>query len=167
MSNDAVGDGIGAHDDAPSGYLPLAGFSIPPATCSAACDDTHIWWTGLDYYYLGQHYTDILMSSNGFLVPGTDATAAFTSLNSALRGGEEALGDMALLGRSGTWTRRSRRSRRGRRWPRGRSRPMAEHLVCLRVGGAPGMGPHLRSSSYSFQVWIEVGTDKIWFVYGT
>lgn len=64
------------------GYLSLAGFGVGPLTCSTICDDTFISFSGLPpFEFGGVIYTDLSISSNGFIVAGTDTENAFTFIN--------------------------------------------------------------------------------------
>ena len=53
------------------GFVDLPGLGVEAAGCSTVCDDTSITFTGLpEFEYLGQTYTTLQVSSNGFAVPG-------------------------------------------------------------------------------------------------
>ncbi len=147
------------------GYLALSDFSVPPANCSGVCDDTYIWWTGLDYYYLGQHYSDIIMSSNGFLIPGTDVAAAATPFNTELPNPLAPNGVIAPFWADLDMDGSDPGDSGGGIWRVAILTNGAKLWYVFEWDSVQEWGQP--SSSYSFQVWIEVGTDKIWFVYGS
>ncbi|MFK8014227.1 MAG: S8 family serine peptidase [Gammaproteobacteria bacterium] len=65
----------------PFGYVDLANF-VAPLGCSTVCDDTSITLNGLpSFTFAGSSYTDIIISSNGFIIAGTDADQAFANAN--------------------------------------------------------------------------------------
>ena len=63
----------------PFGYVDLSTF-VAPLGCSSVCDDTFIEIGGLPpFTFAGNTYTDIVISSNGYIVAGTDTTSAFSN----------------------------------------------------------------------------------------
>jgi uncharacterized repeat protein (TIGR01451 family) len=146
----------------PFGYLSLpVDFGVPPEPCTATCDDTIIDVTGVDFFYNGVHYDSFSMVTNGYIVPGT--TSSGTGVNQELPDptdpnnviaplwadfdlngsdpSDAGAGDMfiALLNAGST------------------SFYVLEWNI-VELAGVPG-------SAFTFQIWIEVGTDNIWFVY--
>lgn len=68
----------------PFGYIPLSIF-VGPLPCSSVCDDTSISLSGIPgFEYAGETYTSVVMSSNGFIVAGSDSTDAFSPVNQNL-----------------------------------------------------------------------------------
>ena len=71
---------------APTGFVDLVtlgGGAISPATCSATCDEAFLGFSGLpEFSFDGQAYTDIRISSNGYIMPGgTFNNFSFTNQN--------------------------------------------------------------------------------------
>lgn len=71
---------------APVGFVDLVTFGggvISPATCSTVCDETFLGFSGLpEFSFDGQVYTDIRVSSNGYIMPGgTFAGPSFINQN--------------------------------------------------------------------------------------
>ena len=68
----------------PIGYLALSGF-FAPLPCSSGCDDTFVSLSGFGGFdYFGDSYSTVVMSSNGFVVIGSDTTDASTPSNQEL-----------------------------------------------------------------------------------
>ncbi len=141
----------------PAGYLPLAGFGIPPATPPSNADDGALVLTGLDFSYGGINYTDAIWSVNGAIEAGTTSGLALGASNSALPsatlpnnliapwwtdlnlndGGDLYIG--ALGDGISTWD--------------------VIEWANVALFGDP-------TRTYSFQIWIERGTANISFAYG-
>lgn len=69
----------------PFGYVSLPGIGVSPLGCSSVCDDTTISLTSLPPFdYAGSSYTGLVISSNGYIVPGEDPSQAFTPVNQTL-----------------------------------------------------------------------------------
>ena len=84
---DVGGVAVGGSPVAPpfGGYVSLRAIGLSPITCSASCDDTSITISGLPAFtYGGKTYTDIVVSTNGIAIPGTDSTNAFDNVNQNL-----------------------------------------------------------------------------------
>jgi hypothetical protein len=118
--------------------------------------------SGFDFYYLGQHVTDLVWSTNGFLQVGADIPdltapnqdfpdpAAPNNVLAPLWADLD-LDGCNVVGKEGAWYR-----------------------IFAEVSGVnyyifewenAALGSDL-SSCFTFQVWIKTGTDEIWFVYG-
>ena len=142
--------------DALYGYLSLADRGVAPLACpDINCDEAEIRIPGLDFYFNGRPASDLIWSTNGYL--------QVASANENLSAPHQNLPDPAA--------------------PNNLLAPLWADLIhgvwyyaLVRVGET---GPFyyvfewkeaaLKSDSnqrYSFQVWIERGTDQIWFVYG-
>lgn len=68
----------------PFGYVALPNF-IAPLGCSTVCDDTSITVNGLPAFdYAGGTYTDVVISSNGFVIAGDNNEQAFVNANQSL-----------------------------------------------------------------------------------
>jgi uncharacterized repeat protein (TIGR01451 family) len=77
---DTFADGGGS----PFGYVALPNF-IAPLECSTVCDDTSITLNGLPPFdYAGETYTDVVISSNGFIIAGDNNEQAFVNANQQL-----------------------------------------------------------------------------------
>jgi hypothetical protein len=117
--------------------------------------------SGLDFWYNGEHYSSVVWSTNGFIQAGTDAPD-ITNANQDMPDPDTPNNTIAPL-----WTDIDLDGGDG-------------------VGGGTwyvanlSLGPDAwtvfewedaeqwddSATSYTFQIWIEIGTDKIWFVYG-
>ena len=72
------------NNPSPFGYFSLSGIGVTPLGCSTVCDETSITISGLNFQYLGKTYNSAVMGSNGFIIPGNDNSLAFTSNNQNL-----------------------------------------------------------------------------------
>ena len=69
----------------PFGYVSLPGVGVTPQGCSTVCDDTSITLNNLPPFdYAGETYTSIVISSNGFIIPGDNNEQAFVNANTQL-----------------------------------------------------------------------------------
>ena len=126
--------------------------------CASPCDDSAFSINGLDFYYMGVHYTRMGVTSNGFLQPG-GATSA-TASNQLLPGPGTPNNVIAPL-----WTDLVMKG----------SNPVdtatgiwliwgtATHTVFEWQDAQQFGNP---AATYTFQVWIEDGTNNITFAYG-
>ncbi len=150
-----------APSSSPFGYVSLAGLAISPLPCSTACDDEIATIpSGLDFYYLGHHYDSVDIGTNGFIVPGSGASGNIlfnqdlpdpTNPNNViapfwtdidLDGGDGVGG--------GTW------------YAADVTNGFSTWHVFEWENAEQWFDP---ASVYTFQIWIEKGTDNIWFVY--
>jgi uncharacterized repeat protein (TIGR01451 family) len=142
------------------GYISLAALGVSPAPCSTACDETILTIPGVDFYYNGTHYTTIEAISNGFIIPGggvsgniwlnqdlPDATAPNNVIAPFWT-------DLDMDGGDGVG---------GGIWYVGDLTDGVNDYTVVEWSGA-----ELYDNSaitHTFQVWIQDGTDQIWFTY--
>lgn len=149
---------------APFGYVPLSIF-FAPLTCSSVCDDTSITLTSasINFDFAGVNYNSVVISSNGFFVAGNDTTNAFTPFNQNLPDPATPNNvlapfwtDLDLDGTSPTDTGA------GRMYAGflsgGGNTYLALEWQGAEIFGVPGI-------PFTFQVWIQMGSSNIWFVY--
>jgi uncharacterized repeat protein (TIGR01451 family) len=148
-------------NSSPHGYLSLASLGVQPWSCvSEACDDDYVLFSGLDFYYNGEHYDRVAWSTNGFIQAGWNEPQA-GSVNQDLPDPQAPNNviaplwtDLDLDGGDGVG---------GGSW----------YVAILGVGSdfytifewqeAQQKGDP--STKYTFQIWIRNGSDQIWFVY--
>ena len=145
----------------PFGYVSLASLGATPFECpSLACDNTGWEISGLDFYWLGKHYDTVRWITNGYIY---------------LQSGDTATPDNQDLPD-----------------PLDPDNVLAPFWTDLDLDGGDGIGGgtwyladvtdgvrtwhvfewenaqewNLPSTSHTFQIWIELGTSNIWFVYG-
>ncbi len=156
-------DGLAViYSPSPFGYVSLASLGVEPFDCpTLACDDTGWLLEGLDFYGWGQHVDSVSWVTNGYIYLDSSGTATpanqempdpvvpnavlapFWS-NLDLDGGDAVGG--------GTWYLANLTD--------GNSTWHVFEWENAEVWALDG-------SSYSFQIWIEVGTSNIWFTYGS
>ena len=149
----------------PFGYVPLNLF-FAPLTCSSVCDDTSITLSGFSpFMFAGASYDSVVMSSNGFVVAGGDASGAFTPFNQNMPDAAAPNNviaplwtDLDLDGTSPT------DSGAGDLYAGLLSGGGSTYLVLewqnAELFGLPG-------SAYTAQVWFELGTSNISVVYAS
>jgi uncharacterized repeat protein (TIGR01451 family) len=140
-----------------SAYYSLPDLGVDPVACpDTNCDDAALVISGLDFYYNGRSVAEVVWSTNGYLEVG--------SIVSNLSSPNQNMPDTTLPNHvlapfwadliNGTW-----------------------FYALVQVGGETGPVYYIfewkdaelkgdPSSQFSFQVWIERGTENIWFVYG-
>jgi hypothetical protein len=145
-------------------YYSLPDLGVEPVDCpDADCDDAALVISGLDFYFNGRSAGEVVWSTNGYLRVG--------SLISNLSSPNQNLPDTAdpnnLI--APLWTDLDLEG--------GGLGHGALYYALVQVGGNTGPVYYVfewkeaalkgdPSSQYSFQVWIERGTEHIWFVYG-
>lgn len=156
-----------APSGSPAGYLPLASLGVSPSSAPSNCDDGGSLISGLDFSYLGDQYTDVIWSVNGTLEAGTASLAAASFTNAELPDGTSPNNVIAPLWTdlslcdTGAWYQATLNST---------TTPTSWHV--FEWTGVPlssfitDSDPSLDPVEFSFQIWIEVGTDNIWFTYG-
>lgn len=146
----------------PFGYVPLSAF-FGPLGCSAVCDDTSTTLSGVNFDYLGQTYTSVVMSSNGFIVAGGDTTDAFTPANQSLPDAATPNNVIAPfwtdLDMDGTDPADSGAGI----WYAGLLSAGPDTFLVMEWAGVELFG--VPGFPFTFQIWIQQGTDNIWFVY--
>ncbi|MCP3909525.1 MAG: hypothetical protein GY713_01085, partial [Actinomycetia bacterium] len=149
------------HSPSPFGYVSLASLGVTPFDCpTAACDETGWVIEDLDFYWWGQHYDSASWVTNGYLYLSPPGPA--TSDNQELPDPVEPnhvlapfWTDLDLDGGDGvgggTWYLANLTD--------GVTTWHVFEWENVEAWNVPG-------TSYSFQIWIEVGTSNIWFVFG-
>jgi subtilisin family serine protease len=140
------------------GYLPLSAFGIAPFPCPSNCDDGGLVITGLNIDYLGQHYTSAIWSVNGTLELGTASGVASSFANQNLP--DSAIPNNVL---APWWTDLNLGA--GGNWYLGTLTDGVSFWDIFEWEGVPRFGDN--SSTFSFQIWLEQGTDNIHFTYGS
>jgi len=148
--------------DSLHGYIPLAPYTSPQPCPGNDCDDAAYALSGFDFYYLGQHITNLVWSTNGFLQVGAnipDGTALNQNFpdptvpNNVLAPlwADLDLDGCTASGRSSAWYR------------------IFAQVSNVNYYIFEWENAALKSDStacFTFQVWIKTGTNEIWFVYG-
>jgi uncharacterized repeat protein (TIGR01451 family) len=142
----------------PAGYLGLASLGVSPFAKPGNADEGGWILTGLDFVYAGQPVSEVIWSVNGTLEAGTASgvTAGFFNLELP-----DASAPNSLL--APFWTDLDMSS--AGNW----------YVATLNGGGGvtftvfewenvPAFGEP--GTSFTFQIWIQDGTDNIWFTYG-
>ena len=146
-------------EPAPFGYFSLASLGVSPAPLPGNPDDGALLLSGLDFWYAGNHYVDGIWSVNGTIEAGTASGTATGGANAPIP--DPTLPNNLIVP---WWTDLDMTS--GGNW----------YSATLSAGGpeswdvfewenVPRFGDP--SSTFTFQVWIERGTDKIWFTYAS
>jgi hypothetical protein len=154
------GAGAPVVDVAPGGlfgYISLAAFGIPPTPCPSNCDDGALVINGLNIDYLGDHYTTAIWSVNGTLELGTASGVASSFANQNLP--NPSLPNNVL---APWWTDLNLGA--GGNWYIGALTDGVRTWDIFEWAGVPRFGDN--SSTFSFQIWLEQGSDNITFLYG-
>jgi uncharacterized repeat protein (TIGR01451 family) len=146
-------------------YYSLPDLGVGPINCpDISCDDFPLVVTGLDFYFNGRPAREVVWSINGYLKVGSIISDLFnpnqnfpdsTAPNNLIA---PLWTDLDLDGGDGI----------------GHG---ALYYALVQVGGETGPVYYVfewkeaelkgdPTSQYSFQVWIERGTENIWFMYG-
>lgn len=139
------------------GYISLSAFGIPPVPCPSNCDDGGLVISGLNIDYLGQHYTNAIWSVNGTLELGTASGVASSFLNQNLP--DPAIPNNVL---APWWTDLNLGA--GGNWYLGALTDGVRTWDIFEWANIPRFGDN--SSTFSFQIWLEQGSDNIHFTYG-
>lgn len=167
MGSPVIEPSMGAEADTLFGYQTLSG-SLDPQFCPAECDDDeYITVAGLDFEFLGVQRDRVFVNPNGFVsvlppeegvleqspqalpdagAPNGVIAPLWADFNlfgdpaiDADGGGEIYVGSISISGDSRTWT--------------------VIEWKEVELWGRP-------DQKFSFQLWIEDGSDNMWFVYG-
>ena len=138
-------------------YTPLSTFGFTAAGCPSNCDDGGLLVTGLDINYMGHHYTEAIWSVNGTLELGTSSGLTASFGNQSLPG--TAIPNNVL---APWWTDLNLGI--GGDWYIGALSDGERTWDVLEWENAPRFSDP--SSTFSFQIWLERGTDHITFAYG-
>jgi uncharacterized repeat protein (TIGR01451 family) len=143
----------------PFGYVPLANY-FAPFDCSAFCDEFGWLLSGVDFWYNGQHYDSVVWSTNGFIQAGTDAPDITFD--------NQSLPDLATPNNviAPLWTDIDMDGGDGvggGTWYVGNLAAGPSVFTVFEWEDAAQYDDP--NTTYTFQIWIESGTDNIWFVY--
>ncbi|WP_258870893.1 MULTISPECIES: DUF11 domain-containing protein [unclassified Wenzhouxiangella] len=144
----------------PFGYLPLGDLDVTPLGCPNNCDEGGFIFSGLDFFYMGEHYTQAIMSINGTIEVGDDSGIASSWSNLDMPDPEPPNNLLAPL-----WTDLDLTD--SGQWYMATLEGESDDFHVFEWENAPihsdwGL-PDVR---FTFQIWIQAGTDNIWFVYG-
>lgn len=140
------------------GYLPLAAFGVPPVSPPSNPDDGGLLVTGLDFFYAGMRYSDGIWSVNGTFEAGTASGVAAPAVNTPMPNPQPPNNLLA------PWWTDLDLSGGGALYLAALTDGVAVWDV-LEWADVPRFADP--SSRFSFQIWIERGTDRITFVYGS
>lgn len=149
-------------------YFSMAAFGAAPLTCSATCDDTFVTVDlASEITYLGESYSTIHVSSNGFVVLGDDSTGANFSQTQELPSADAPNNvvaplwmDLDLAGGDGAGTMYATDLDLNSVFGCG---ICSDYYVVEWLGAEIYQAP---GESYTFQIWFEKGTDNAYFYYG-
>jgi hypothetical protein len=144
------------------GYIRLSDYVEAEPCPDGDCDDGSVVLSGFDFTFYGQHVTDLVWSTNGFLQAATDLTEIDgpnqhfpdpTEPNNLIA---PLWADLNLEGcsipdLSGAWYRVFA------------SVNEVPYYIFEWENAALKDDP---TQCFTFQVWIKTGTDEIWFIYG-
>ena len=142
------------------GYVSMAGLGISPFDKPAGSEDSGCFQIGgMDFYYLDQHYDTVVWGVNGVIRAGAPLIgfcppATNTSMPTPSRRGIQ---DNYIAG----WWTDLDLTTSGNWYAVGLNRNGAPHTV-FEWENVPVKGT---SYTATFQIWIEDGTDNIWFSY--
>mgnify|MGYP005846672741 CR=1 FL=1 len=144
-------------DSVYNSYLSLASLGVPPFDLPSNPDDGGWILSGLDFYYLGQHYTDLIWSVNGTIEAGSASGLAASATNTALP--NAALPNNLL---AAWWTDLDLTN--SGNWYGAILTDGYFYYYVFEWENVPRWGDP--SSTATFQIWIVEGTDYIWYSYG-
>lgn len=144
-------------ESSPYGYLPLVDY-FSPIDCGGPCAEVILDITNADFHYNGQHYTELSIASNGFLIPGGSDSA--TPNNQELPDPDQPNNIIAPL-----WTDIDVENEGHGAWYAGRltDTQTGDTFTIMEWENVRHAGE--TGSQLTFQVWIQDGTENIWFVY--
>lgn len=147
-----------ATSTAPFGFLPLASLGVGPLGCPSNCDDGGFIFGGLPPFdYNGNTYTDLIMSVNGTIEAGTASGLAISASNLDM---PDAAPPNNLL--APFWTDLNLTD--SGNWYLAVLNDGVSDWIVAEWENVPLFGDP--TASHSFQVWMQSGTNNIWFVYG-
>jgi uncharacterized repeat protein (TIGR01451 family) len=146
----------------PFGYVPLDLF-FAPLPCSSVCDDTTISLSGFSFEYAGETYTDVVMGSNGLVVAGADATDAFSPSNQNLPDSATPNNVIAPFWTDFDMDGTSATDSGAGIWYAGILTDGVNDFLIMEWQGVELWG--VPGPTYTLQVWIQLGSSNIWFVY--
>lgn len=139
-----------------TGYIGLAGLGVTPFDLPSNCDDGGFLIGGLDFTYLGESYDNVIWSVNGTLEPGAASGAAASASNTAL---PNPAAPNNLLA---PWWTDLNLCDAGNWYVAGLTDGTNDFTV-FEWENVPRFDD--LDSRATFQVWIQDGTDAIWFAY--
>jgi len=139
------------------GYQSMAELGFSPAGCPSNCDDGAFLVSGLDITYMGSHYTEGLWSVNGTFEMGTASGVPASFFNQNLP--DPAAPNNIL---APWWTDLNLDS--GGNWYIGAVTDGDRSWDVFEWEDVPRFGDP--ASTFTFQIWLERGTDQITFAYG-
>ena len=149
-----------------NGYYDISGEAGTIDLCSytTQCDETHFNLTGMDFYYLGDHYDIITISSNGFGAAGGYTNDGWSWFN-------QDMPDAAIPNNTVApwWTDLDMDGTdpadpgAGKWYLNFGITDGVNTWTVVQWDGAQLYGDP--SSTYTFQLWITEGTDEIYFSY--
>lgn len=142
---------------APFGYFPLASLGVAPAGCPSNCDDGGFIYNLPAFTYMNQTYSRVIWSVNGTVEIG-GASGLATSANN-LNLPNPAVPNNLL---APWWTDLNLEA--GGNWYLAVLNAGSNQFIVFEWANVPRYGDS--SSTFSFQIWIQVGTDNIWYAYG-
>ena len=139
-----------------TGYLGLAGFGSTPYALPSNADDGGLLISGLDFYYHGDHYTNAIWSVNGTLEAGTASGVAASAGNQDLPDPAQPNNLLA------PWWRDLNLTDAGD-WYLDTLSDGTNTYTVFEWNAVPIFGN--TAITATFQIWIQDGTDSIWFTY--
>jgi uncharacterized repeat protein (TIGR01451 family) len=141
------------------GYISLASLGVAPFGCPSNCDEGGFIIGGLNFYYMGEHYTNVIWSINGTVEAGTASGQAASWNNQELP--NPALPNNLL---APWWTDLDLTS--SGNWYVAAVTAASNTYYVFEWENAPLWAGYGNPATFTFQVWIQAGTDNIWFAYG-
>lgn len=139
------------------GFQSMAELGFSPAGCPSNCDDGAFLVSGLDITYMGEHYTEGLWSVNGTFEMGTTSGVSASFFNQNLP--DPAAPNNIL---APWWADLNLGD--GGNWYIGAVTDGERSWDVLEWENVPRFGDP--ASTFTFQIWLERGTDHITFAYG-
>jgi minor extracellular serine protease Vpr len=152
----------------PHGYFPLAtvGDAVPLCNYFEECDESLVnVILDTPFIYLGQEYHEVALVSNGYLIPGGGSLTDISAINQSFPDETSPNNILAALWTDLDLRGTSPNDTGGGDWLAAvLSDGKNEYLV---VEWAEAEQFRYATTQYTFQAWIQLGTDKIWFVYAS
>ncbi len=158
---DVGGIGVAA-SPAPFGFFPLASLGISPFGCPSNCDDGSVTLNVPSFDYNGETYSQVIWSVNGTLEVGSASGQATSFANQNLPNPTPPNNILAPF-----WTDLNMGvDGDGSEWYVAVLTAGPRQFTVYEWNNIPLFGTSTAQTNYSFQIWVENGTDNIWFVYG-
>ena len=140
-------------------FVELSDLGVDPFDFPSDRDEGGLLIGGLDFWYLGEHYTEAIWSVNGTLEPGGSSGVASGGVNQTMP--DPALPNNLL---APWWSDIDFND--GGTWSAAEITYFFNNYFVFEWNGAPKKGTTPKQTA-TFQIWIRKGTDVIWFVYDT